>query len=191
MDRCVNPSEPSPTQWKTWISVLVKFGLFASRSASIWIFIVRGMADRAIHQTHELDELRRDQLETLGIAPETLPSTVELRRAARIAFAKRAGFCINPNVDIRVANLTLIRTFSGKTLEQPRPPRMLGRFSNELALPANSPKLGPSARIRAQAASGPPIGKISEFAAAGRHLDILKNVGKPSLFRPVGGPMQP
>ena len=50
----INPSDPFPINWIHWRNLLVKFGLFTSRPASAFAFLVRDLAGRAINQTYEL-----------------------------------------------------------------------------------------------------------------------------------------
>ena len=178
LDSFVNPSTPFPLDWMQWRNLLVKFGLFRTRPASVWAFIVRDLADRGINQIHELAELRRDQLPSLELREDSSLPLYELWQVARIAFAKREGFGINSNTDFRINNSSLIRTIKGKDINDSAPARRVRRLGNEIALPANYLTLGPAARIRALAASGAPLEKLTEYTVAGCQLNVLRQVGR-------------
>ena len=143
LDRFVNPATPFPVDWMPWGNLLVKFGLFSARPASVWTFLVRDLAGRAVNHTHELAELRRDQLPSLGIQDSSTQPLVGLRQVGRVAFAKKEGFGINDNTDISINNSSLIRTMTGGNIDQSAPARRLRRLQGELALPPNFLDQGP------------------------------------------------
>ena len=178
LDSFINPIDPFPVKWVTWKNLLVKFGIYSTRPYSVWMFMVRELADIAINDPFELAEFRRDQLYELKIASELLTPLGETWQAARIAFSKKEGFPANNLTDMRVNQNSLIRTVSGKTLENSGPARKCRRLRHELALPSNYTKLGPAARIRALAASGAKPEQLNNFVAAGCQLNVLKQVGK-------------
>ena len=161
-----------------WGNLLVEFGLFTSRPVSVCAFLVRDLAGRAVNRTHEIAELRRDQLPSLGIQDRSSQPLVDLWQVARIAFAKRGSFGTNSNTDLRINNSSLIRTMAGKQIDDSSPARRLRWLHGELALPSNFLDQGPAARIRSMAEAGASLEKITEFSVSGCQLNFLRQVGK-------------
>ena len=78
LDSFSNPSTPFPTEWVAWRNLLVKFGLFATRPASVWTFLVRELADRSTKRVFELAVIRSGQLASLGAPSESPQPLIEL-----------------------------------------------------------------------------------------------------------------